>query len=333
MSDTMMTLQYIAPGHVEWRSAPVPVPGPGQVLVRIEGVTTCPHWDLHLMSGEPMFPGRPLPYPYPPGQPGHEAVGTVAALGAGATGLSIGVRVAAWRDQGHTRPGAYAQYNLFEAENLIPVPTDLPMAAVAPLELAMCVQVSFDQLREMGGIAGARVGISGLGPAGLIAVQMARAYGAAEVVAVDPLPQRRALALTLGAHTTLSPEEVMEDRPLRSDTKSPRAGKRVDWAVECTGLASALATMMNITRKAVAVFGVLREPVEFGFNQWASGIALLGYVGHSRGAAERALKLVEESRLHLAPLVTHQMPLRHYAEGVELLRRKEAVKVGFLPWE
>src|SRR5687768_4451094 len=114
-SDTMMSLQILAPGQVTWSAVPIPTPGPGQILVRIEGISTCPHWDLHLMSGEPMFPGRPIPYPYPPGQPGHEAVGVVAALGEGVSGPAVGTRVAAWRDQGHLRPGCYAQYNIFEA--------------------------------------------------------------------------------------------------------------------------------------------------------------------------------------------------------------------------
>src|SRR5687767_12340264 len=99
MREQMMSLQIVEPGKVEWRSAPIPQPGPGEVLVRIEGVTTCPHWDLHLMSGEPMFPGRPLPYPYALGQPGHEAVGVVEALGPGVSTPPVGTRVAAWRDQ------------------------------------------------------------------------------------------------------------------------------------------------------------------------------------------------------------------------------------------
>src|SRR4051794_5351532 len=169
----MMTLQIMAPGRVEWRAVPIPIPQAGQILVRIEGISTCPHWDLHLMSGEPMFPGRPLVYPYPPGQPGHEAVGVVAALGDGVVVPPVGPRVAAWRDQGHNRPGCYAQHNLFEADALLPVPEALPFAALASLELAMCMQVAFDQLMEYGAPAGRRFGVSGLGPAGLIAVQMA----------------------------------------------------------------------------------------------------------------------------------------------------------------
>jgi threonine dehydrogenase-like Zn-dependent dehydrogenase len=318
----MKTLQIIEPGKVEWRETPIPEPGPGEILVRIEGVTTCPHWDLHLMSGEPMFPGRPLPYPYPLGQPGHEAVGVVAALGPGVEGPPPGTRVAAWRDQGHTRPGCYAQYNVFIAEHLLEIPETLPLEAIAPLELAMCVQVSFDQLGELNAVAGQRVGVAGLGPAGLIALQMARSYGARQVVAIDPIASRRQLARELGADQAIAPDELAAfaaEEPLHA-------------AIDCTGLRPSVTALLTSTRKVVALFGVLREPVEFGFRHWASGITLMGYARHNRDAARRALRLVVEGKLLLAPLVTRSLPMQNYLEGVELLRRKEAIKVAFLPW-
>jgi threonine dehydrogenase-like Zn-dependent dehydrogenase len=332
LGDAMMTLQIMEPGKVEWRAAPIPQPQAGQVLVRVEGISTCPHWDLHLMSGEPMFPGRPLPYPYAPGQPGHEAVGVVAALGEGVTTPTVGTRVAAWRDQGRNRPGCYAQYNIFEADNLLPVPGSMPLAALASLELAMCVQVSFDQLSHFGALSEQRVGIGGLGPAGLIAVQMARAYGASEVVAIDPIETRRALALELGADVALSPDEFAAAAASARDGAAPRGGKRLDAAVDCTGLPVSVAALLRATRKAVALFGVLRDPVGFGFDEWGSGVSLLGYAGHSRQAAQRALQLVVDGRLRLEPLITHQLPLADYVQGVELLRRKDAIKVAFLPW-
>ncbi|MDI9546307.1 MAG: zinc-binding dehydrogenase [Chloroflexota bacterium] len=313
----MKSLQYLGPNQVEWADRPIPEPGPGQIRARIEGVTTCPHWDLHIMGGEPMFPGRPIPYPYQPGQPGHEAVARVDALGPGVDGPPAGTRVAAWRDQGHDRPGCYAHFNVFEADNLLPIPEDLPLEAVAPLELAMCVQVSFDQLAQLDAVKVARFGVTGLGPAGLIALQMARAYGAGEVVAIDPVASRRELALQLGADTAVAPEEL---------------GGVLDAAIDCTGLASAVANLMEHTRRAISTFGVLREPVPFGFRQWAGGLALLGYGSHNRSAAERALALVTGGQLRLAPLVTHTLPLTRYAEGIELLRNKEAIKVLYLPW-
>jgi threonine dehydrogenase-like Zn-dependent dehydrogenase len=320
----MKLLQIVEPGVAKWRDAPVPEPQEGEVLVKVLGVTTCPQWDLHIMEGRPMFPGRELPYPYARGQPGHEAVGEVAALGSGVTGFDVGTRVAAWQDPGHHRPGCYAQYVCMEAENLIEVPPTLPPEAIAPLELAMCVQVSFDQLEKLDAVRGKRFGVSGLGPAGLVAIQMARAYGASQVVGIEPLLGRRMLARQLGASTVLT----TSTDALPRDRFGPEA---LDAAIDCTGLRVSIEYLMDRTKEAVAIFGVLREDVMFGAQHW-SRLALLGYGSHNRQAAERALQLIQENKLKLAPLVTHILPFSRYDEGIALLRRKEAVKICFLPW-
>jgi threonine dehydrogenase-like Zn-dependent dehydrogenase len=162
---------------------------------------------------------------------------------------------------------------------------------------------------------------------------MARAYGASEVAAVDPIAERRGLALELGADVAMAPDELNAIAPDPTDVAAMRSQQRFDAAVDCTGLPLSLSLLLRATRKAVAVFGVLREPVEFGFGHWASGVALLGYGSHNREAAQRALQLVVDGRLHLEPLITHQLPMSRYLEGVELLRRKEAIKVAFLPWK
>jgi D-arabinose 1-dehydrogenase-like Zn-dependent alcohol dehydrogenase len=72
----------------------------------------------------------------------------------------------------------YAQYVCLKAENLLRSPAHLAAEEIASLELAMCVQATFNQIGKLDGVRGQRLGISGLGPAGLIAVQMARSYGA-----------------------------------------------------------------------------------------------------------------------------------------------------------
>lgn len=320
----MQALQIEQPGRAVWRAFDAPTLDAGEVLVAVRGVTTCPHWDLHVFDGEPMFPGHPHAYPHPPGLPGHELTGEVVEVGPGAAGFAVGDRVAAWRDPGGRRWGGYAEAVPVRAEHLIAVDPALPAAAVAPLELAMCVQASFDQLRQRASIEGARFAVAGLGPAGLVAVQMARAYGAREVVGIDPLPERRALAERLGADGTFAPGAD----PLPTARSAPDA---FDAALDTTGLPVSIEALLAGTRRTVAIFGVLREPVRFGPAQWWGDCALLGYATHTRGAAERAYALVEAGRLDLAALVTHELPLSRYAEGVELLRRKEAVKVLFRP--
>lgn len=325
MAETMKLLHILAPGEVEWRDAPIPQPGVGEVLIKVAAVTTCPHWDLHLMSGEPMFPGVPLPYPYTPGQPGHEMTGEVVALGPEVTTLQVGDRVAAWRDAGAKRQGCYAQYVPFQAENLLKIPVDLAAAEVASLELAMCVQVSFNQLQKMDAVQGKRMGISGLGPAGLIAVQMAHAYGAREVVAIDPVPERRTLATQLGADRAVAPDDNLF-------SPANAASYVLDSALDCTGLKRSIEFLMEQSKDVVAIFGVLREDVAFGWNHWRRGLKLMGYEAHNRAAAEQALQLIIQRQLTLTPLTTHTLPLTRYAEGVALLRTKQAIKIRFLPW-
>ena len=309
----MKALQIVAPGEVTWADAPMPQPLAGEVLVKVAAITTCPHWDLHLMSGEPMFPGVPLPYPYTLGQPGHEMAGEVAALGDGVTEFSVGDQVAAWRDAGAGRQGCYAQYATVTAEQ------------VASLELSMCVQVSFNQLAKLEAVQGKRIGIGGLGPAGLVAVQMANAYGATQVIAIDPVPARRELALQLGATLAVAPDD-----PYWSAERADQYA--LDSALDCSGLKVSIEALMARTKEVVALFGVLRENVAFGWDHWRRGLKLLGYERHNRAAAEQALQLIIEGQLDLTPLATHTLSLQRYAEGVELLRTKQAIKVRFLPW-
>ena len=324
MTETMKQLQITRPGQAEWREAPIPEPGEGEVLIKVLGVSTCPHWDLHIMAGEPMFPGRPINYPYSPGQPGHEAMGEVVALGPGVTAPAVGARVAPWRDPGHQRRGCYAQYAPFQVEHLLEIPETLEAETIAPLELAMCVQVSFNQLERLEAVRGKRFGVSGLGPAGLIAVQMARSYGAREVVGIDPLPERRALAAQLGADTVLAP--AAEIFPPGRDT--PLA---LDAAIDCTGLKVSIEFLMDRVKEVVTIFGVVREDIRFRPRHWRGELALVGYGTHNRGAAEQALALVLQGQLKLSPLITHRLPFTRYQEGVELLRQKKAVKVLFSP--
>lgn len=320
----MKLLQIEAPGRAVWKAAPVPTPAPGEVLVRVLGVTTCPHWDMHIFGGQPMFPGMKLEYPYLPGQPGHEAMGEVVSLGGDVQKLQLGDRVVAWRDTGKPRHGFYAQYNTFHADDLLKVPATLSPGEVASLELAMCVEVSFQQLAALGQPLG-RIGLCGLGPAGLVAVQLARAHGAAEVIAFDPVAERCDLATALGAHRALAPDGTQ--------WPASRLQNALDVGIDLTGVPPAIEFLMDRTRHCVTLFGVLREEVRFASRHlFGPGLVLSGYGDHNRAAAETALRFIRSGQLKLTPLITHTLPFTRYAEAVELLRKKQAIKILFDPW-
>lgn len=326
----MKCLQITAPGESVVLDVPVPEPGPGQVLLRVDAVTTCPQWDLHLHHNEPMFVGHTFHYPYTLGQPGHEATGEIAAIGQNVSTVAVGDRVSAWKDAGHDKVGCYAQYVVLDAENVISVPTDLPAPATAPLELAMCVGASFVMLREMNVVRGRRFGVMGLGPAGLIAVQMALAEGASEVYGFDFAPVRRQTALVVGATAAFDPRDNLDDQfPVR-----PK-GSGIETAIDCVGAKASVEYIMDRTGDVVALFGVQREPYSFDTRHWHGangGLRLCGYPGHSRAAAEYAVDLLERRLLDLAPLVTHELPLERYHEGVRLLEQQQAIKICFRPW-
>lgn len=327
----MKQLQVIKGREFVILESPVPEPGPGEALVKIEAVTTCPQWDMHLRHDDPMFVGHQFFYPYTPGQPGHEAVGVVVRTGEEVAGLAVGDRVAVWRDPGHENPGCYAQFVVRPQDDLIRVPLNIPLHGLAPLELAMCVACTFLRLKSMNAIQGRRFGVAGLGPAGLIAGQMAAAEGAAEVVGFDLSAARREAALKGVFSRALDPRDPQPDLPPRP----PRLGEDwtpgLDCSVDCVGAKASVEFLMDRTSETVALFGVQREEYSFAPRHWLS-LALVGYPPHHRQAAEYAADLIAEGRLDLTPLVTHHLVLEDYALAVDLLERQEAVKVCFWPW-
>lgn len=295
--------------------------------MRIDAVTTCPQWDLHLRHNDPMFVGHRFHYPYTPGQPGHEAVGRIVDVGPNVKDLKPGMRVCAWRDAGHNRAGCYAQFAVHKAESVIQVPEKLAVEKLAPLELAMCVGASFLVLRQMNAMDFSPFAVNGLGPAGLVAVQMALAEGASEVIGFDPLPERRKLALEVGARACFDPADTDPlVYPLRP------AKPRIYSAIDCVGAKASVEFLLDRVVYTVALFGVQREDYTFA-PRHNSVLRLCGYPGHGRAAAEYALELIKAKKLDLAALVTHTFPLEKYAEAIDLLEAREAVKVCFRPWE
>lgn len=318
----MKILQVTAPAQFEILEVPTPVPGPGQVLMRVEAVNTCVQWDLHLRHNEPMFIGHQFTYPYTPGQPGHEATGFVEAVGPDVTGLRPGDRVCSWRDQGHHVWGCYAQYVVLEAANALPIGADLGPEYWASLELAMCLGTPMKNLREVGAIAGKRFGVMGLGPAGIIAAQMAKAEGAAEVVGFDVIAARREFALHHGCDMCLDPHAgAPAELPLRATVQA---------AIECNGARESVQWLLDHTAETVALFGVQRQ--DYTYEPRHAGLTVLGYKGHWREAAEYSRELVTSGRLDMSALATAQLPLERYNEGIEMLAQRRAWKILFRPW-
>lgn len=323
----MKALQIVAPGQFEITDQPIPVPGPGQILLKVLAVTTCPHWDIHIWRGEPMLSGWELKYPYTLGQPGHEACGEVVAVGEGVAQAVLGQRVCTWIDAGQQFNGCYAQYVAKDVNHVVEVPKDLPPESCAALELAACASGYLLYVLQLNAIRDKRVGVFGLGPAGLVFLQLALAEGAKEVVGFDLMPKRRELAKRLGAAEVLDPNS--------------EEGKEFPWfykpgcldtSFDCVGIPAVVQRALEVTKNVVSLFAVQREPYIYQPNCWCR-TTLTSDRLFDRKAGEYAAKRLAEGKLDLSCLVTHKMTLEEYPRAVELLSKQEAIKVAFFPQE
>ncbi len=195
----------------------VPVPGVGELLVRVTACGIC-RTDLHVVEGD-------LPVRRSPVVPGHQVVGTVAALGAGVSGLRLGDRVGvAWLHRscgrcrfclterenlceqpdftGWTVDGGFAEYLLADAGFVYALPEGFGDLEAAPLLCAGII--GYRCLRQTGidDWRGARLGIYGFGAAGHVAIQIARARGAEVYVCTRDQARHQDLAQELGAAWT-----------------------------------------------------------------------------------------------------------------------------------
>jgi propanol-preferring alcohol dehydrogenase len=196
---------------------PVPQPGPGEVLVKIAATGVC-HTDLHAASGD--WPVKPTP----PFVPGHEGVGHVVALGAGARGLKEGDAVGiAWlhdacgacthcvggwetlcehqHNSGYGINGSFAEYAIGHADYVARLPEHCDLPTMAPI---LCAGVTtYKGIKETEARPGEWLAVSGIGGLGHLAVQYAKAMGL-KVVALDTTSDKLALALMVGADVTVN---------------------------------------------------------------------------------------------------------------------------------
>lgn len=208
------------------QDVPVPVPGPGELLVKVLACGVC-HTDLHAAEGD--WPVKPVP----PFIPGHEVVGVVAQLGPGVTDFKEGDMVGvAWlhdaclrceycetgwetlcehqHDTGYSCDGGFAEYIIASAPFAARLPAGVDAAQMAPI---LCAGVTtYKGLKETEARPGQWVAISGIGGLGQVAIQYAKAMGL-KVVALDIAAEKLALARTTGADVAidaLSPDAVSE---------------------------------------------------------------------------------------------------------------------------
>lgn len=181
-------------------------------------------------------------------------------------------------------------------------------------------------IRAGGFRPGAHVAVFGCGPVGLAAVGLARAAGAAKIIAIDIQPERRELALGIGADRALNPVGVVAaGATVGGEILELTRGAGVDMAVEATGAGSAV---MADVEQALALSGrVVLIGVESGhvpvrtIDLQMKGAQVFGALGHLGGGFEAAINLFAARRMDLSTIVTARFGL---PDGVAAIERATA---------
>jgi 2-desacetyl-2-hydroxyethyl bacteriochlorophyllide A dehydrogenase len=325
----MLSAIVSSPRRVELRPLPPPEPGPGQVRVRVEGCGVCGS-DLPVWLGRPWFE-----YPREPGAPGHEAWGTVDAVGprvpaAGAAagplagGISVGARVTGLTYR------SYAEFDVADADALVPLPDKLRASPFPGEPLACAVNV----IRRSAIEPGDSVAIVGVGFLGSLLVQLALARGA-EVIAIS----RRALALELAESVGARVLQGERD-DLVAAVGRMTSGHMCDVAIEAAGAQATLdlAAQLVRVRGRLVIAGYHQDgPRTVNMQHWNwNGIDVVN--AHERDPAiyreglEQAVAAVAAGTLDPEPLYTHAFALDELDEAFGALEQHPDSFMKALVW-
>ena len=334
-------------------------PGPDELLVRIDAAGLC-HSDLSVINGD-----RPRPVPMALGHEAAATVleagahasgftagdrviltflpmcgecvrcrageGWLCAAGAGANGAGTLMDGTRRLSEGgcavhhHLGCSAFATHAVVDRRSVVKVPAAVPPEIAALFGCAVLTGVG--AVLNAGALRpGETVAIYGMGGVGAAALLGALAGGAASVVAIDPVPTKRALALELGAGAAFDPGETV-------------TGERPDLVIETAGSAAALGDAYRLARRGgrIVTVGLPNPAASLSINALslvADAKTLIGsYLGNAVPQRDipRYLALWRAGRLPVERLLTSVSPLSEINTLFDRLAAGEAVRQVVLP--
>jgi 2-desacetyl-2-hydroxyethyl bacteriochlorophyllide A dehydrogenase len=312
----MKALQIVKPRAFRIIEIAKPEPAPDEVLLRMNYAAMCNQNDYKIFYG---LYGDLIKYPCDPGVYGHEGVGTVVDLGAKAKGLKKGDRVVMMGEGG---PMLYMEYVTRKADTVARIGRKVRPKEAAVLELFGCAHHCME---IVGVVRGKKVAVSGLGPAGLAIVQMLRLRKPREIVGIEISPARARVAKTLGLARVLSPATSRGMHRLKAE--------KIDLIIETSGCPAGMLNAFEITRKEVVIFGFTNEPFEVDQSKWfQKELVIRNSKVQTIDNLRAVCRLLEQGKIRTRNLISAVMPFEQYAEAVEKLYRKKAVKI-LLTWK
>ena len=332
----------VAGPGLELRRVPVPVPGPGDVLIKIHKTAICGSdihiYDWNAWAAAHVKPGMTV---------GHEYVGEVAQLGEGVTGFTVGQRVSGeghitcghcrnchtgniqWckdtEGVGVDRNGAFAEYLCIPATNVIAIDESLDEDVVAFFD-------AFGNATHtalMWNLVGEDVLITGAGPIGIIAAGICKYAGARRVVITDLNEYRLDLARKMGVDAAVN--TAKED--LQKVMKDLHIVEGFDVGLEMSGNGRAFAQLLSVMRTGgkVSLLGLGDKPIEVDMNYIiGKGLTLQGIYGRKMDNWHQMSYMVQGG-LDVTPVITHRYHYTDFQKGIDAMKSGMSGKV-VLDW-
>jgi isopropanol dehydrogenase (NADP+) len=330
-------------GQVGTMDKPLPEPGPNDAIVRTTAALICTS-DSHTVRGA-IGDRHDLTL-------GHESVGVVHRLGSAVEGFRPGQRVAVsaitpcyvcenclrgfpsqctqslggWKFA-NTKDGSMAEYfhvNLAMA-NLAPIPDDLPdEKAVYACDM---LSTGFMGAEHAAIPLGGSVAVFAAGPVGLMAIQGSKLLGAGQVIAVESVPRRQALARQYGADDVV---DFSKEDPVRRILELTD-GKGVDSAIEALGAEATFMNCVHVTRPGGTISNTgyhgEGDAVRIPRIDWGVGMndktIRTGLCPGGRERMSRLLRFLATGRVDPTPMTTHRFRFSEIETAFRMMDRKE----------
>lgn len=305
---------------------PKPVPGRGQVLVRVRAAGVCLS-DVHLIEGGL----TPLHLREDAVTLGHEVAGEVEEIGPEVFGHEVGDRVALQAGEHDRRgrlltrgvdyDGGWAEYTLAHEDTLVPIPADLPFEQAAIIPDA--VSTPWAAVSVTGDVRAAEaVCVWGVGGLGAHAVQLLRMVGAAPIIAADPDESARERALEYGADEAL--DSTAPDFLTRVGQLTH--GRGLDVAFDFAGVPIVREQAIRLLGEhgRLVLVGLTEKPlhVEDGIRFGYLRQRILGHYGSEAEHMVELMDLVRAGRLDFSRSISDTFTLEQAPEAVERLEKR-----------
>src|ERR1700675_4915707 len=342
----MLAIRKLARGvaNVSVEELPAPVAGPEEVVVEVDSAGIC-GTDLHIYLDE--FETAP------PVTIGHEFAGRIVETGKNVRDWQPGERVTAGtyfstcghcrhchggrpnlclerQSIGSKRDGAFARYVVIPAKNLYRVPDEVDLESAALTEPLACTIHGVLSVAKVQ--AGENVVITGPGPIGLLALQLAKAAGATvALLGTDADHARLELARQLGADHTL---ETSAGADVPKAVQDLFHAEGIDLVVECAGAGPAAETLLNLGRRGgrFCQVGLVVKPIPWNQDLVCyKELTVTGTNAHVPSAWPHALKFMAEGRVNVDRLITHRFALPAWSQALQTAQTKQGVKILLKP--